>query len=178
MMSYANQKKYHIDKKVEEGDIFIMVRWDEYIEASKILTPSGLKLFMYLAKNQDGYEFYFSSKNYCDTFGVTDKTYRNARAELFEKGYLREGENNNVFFSANRAYKDTKEKVKLELKELGERLLVKDPKRGNDLKIKMDEADLVNIKNDTLYIAKAKELINFAQDMLKDIAESEINGLL
>lgn len=177
-MSYANQKKYHIDKKVEEGDIFIMVRWDEYIEASKILTPSGLKLFMYLAKNQDGYEFYFSSKNYCDTFGVTDKTYRNARAELFEKGYLREGENNNVFFSASRAYKETKEKLKLELVELDKKLIEKDPKREIDLKIKVDEAKLKEIRNDTLYIAKVKELITFAKDMLKDIAESEINGLL
>jgi hypothetical protein len=51
MSSYANQKKYHINKKIEEGDVFVMLSWEQYIQASKELTPSGLKLYMYLAKN-------------------------------------------------------------------------------------------------------------------------------
>lgn len=65
MVSYPNQKLYHIRKRIEEGDIFIMLKWEDYTAAARELSPSALNLFMYLAKNQDNYEFYFSSKDYC-----------------------------------------------------------------------------------------------------------------
>lgn len=42
-----------------------MLPWKDYTAASNELTPAAMKLFMYLAKNQDGYEFWFSSKDYC-----------------------------------------------------------------------------------------------------------------
>lgn len=178
MSSYANQKKYHINKKIEEGDVFAMLSWEQYIQASKELTPSGLKLYMYLAKNQDGYTFYFSSKDYCETFGVTDKTYRNARMELFTHGYLCEGDNNNVYFSSAGAYKETKEKLQEELKRLGEQLTIKDIKSSNKLKEEMAAAGLKDIKDEAEYKKKIKELIVFAEEMLRDISDSEMSGLL
>ena len=72
---------------------------------------------MYLAKNKDGYEFFFSSKDYCDTFKVVDKTFRNAKNELINKGYLREESKNRVNFSSSAAFKETKDNLQEKLKE-------------------------------------------------------------
>ena len=85
MISFPNQKLYIINKKIEEGDIFIMLKWEDFCRAADELSPSALKLYMYLAKNKDGYEFYFSSKDFCQLFNIVDKTYRNAKNELIAK---------------------------------------------------------------------------------------------
>ena len=86
MISFPNQKLYIINKKIQEGDIFIMLKWEDFCRAADELSPSALKLYMYLAKNKDGYEFYFSSKDFCQLFNIVDKTYRNAKNELIFKG--------------------------------------------------------------------------------------------
>ena len=55
MISYPNQKLFIINKKIEEGDIFIMLRWNDFCMAAEELSHSALKLYMNLAKNKDGY---------------------------------------------------------------------------------------------------------------------------
>ena len=178
MSSYPNQKLYTIHKKIEEGDIFIMLRWEEYCAAAKELSPSALNLYMYLAKNKDGYEFFFSSKDYCQAFGVVDKTYRNAKAELINKGYLREEEKNKVQFSSSAAFKETKESLQEELKRLTGALKVQDESIYTDFLDKVAEAGLKKIENEGIYKSEIKKLISFAADLLKEFARKDISGLL
>jgi hypothetical protein len=98
--------------------------------------------------------------------------------ELFTHGYLCEGDNNNVYFSSAGAYKETKEKLQEELKRLGEQLTIKDIKSSNKLKEEMAAAGLKGIKDEAEYKKKIKELIVFAEEMLRDISDSEMSGLL
>lgn len=178
MISYPNQKLYTINKKIEEGDIFIMLKWDEYCAAAKELSPSALNLYMYLAKNKDGYEFFFSSKDYRETFNVTDRTYRNAKNELITKGYLKEGESNKVHFSSAAAFKETKEMLKNELLRLTEQLKVENFEIYEDFKIKISEAELPKIEDENIYKIKIKKLIAFAEDLLKEFSRKELEDLL
>ena len=155
-----------------------MLKWEEYTAAAKELSPSALNLYMYLAKNQDNYNLWFSSKDYCQTFDVVDKTYRNARNELLRKGYLKEGENNHVYFDSSGRYKETKENLISELKEIGSRLKTQDEERYAKLTEVLREANLKEIEDETLYKIEIKKVISFAQDLLVEISQSEIGGLL
>ena len=155
-----------------------MLRWEEYTAAAKELSPSALNLFMYLAKNQDKYELWFSSKDYCNTFNVTDKTFRNARKELLTKGYLKEGENNNVYFNSAGAYKETIENLKEELKQIASEIKTENEDRYQDFVKATQEAKLRETKDELVYKSKAKNLISFGKDILRDIASSQIDGLL
>lgn len=65
-----------------------MIGWNQITRAANELTASGFKLFLYIARNADGYKFDFNAKHFKETFNLSDRTYRNARQELFEKGYL------------------------------------------------------------------------------------------
>lgn len=48
----------------------------------------GFKLYMYLAKNQNNYEFALSSQDFCESAGCSMSAYNTAFKELVEKGYL------------------------------------------------------------------------------------------
>lgn len=178
MISYPNQCLYHINKKIKEGDIFIMLKWDEYTAAARELSPSALNLFMYLAKNQDKYEMYLSSKDYCSTFNVSDKTFRNARNELFDKGYLKKKENNNVYFDTTGAYKETKESLKSELLDLSNKIRKEDEDSYYDFLETVMKAKLKDIENEAIYKIEIKKLIGFGEDILRNITESQIKGIL
>ena len=88
MISYPNQKLYIINKKIEEGDLFIMLKWEDYCQAARELSPSALNLYMYLAKNQDKYNFALSSSDFCNWSGLGIAAYRTAFEELEKQGYL------------------------------------------------------------------------------------------
>lgn len=178
MFSYPNQYKIIIEKKIEKEDIFIMLSWKEYCQAAKELSPSALNLFMYLAKNQDGYEFWLSPKDYYTTFGVTEKTYRNAKRELIDKGYLKEKDTNKITFNSRGAFKRTKESVKEELKRLYVLLQQESPDSLCELKDQMMKIGLHGTKDDDIYISKAQECINFAEDLIKNFSEKEFNNLV
>lgn len=178
MVSYPNQKLYFINKKIKEGDVFIMLRWEEYCAAARELSPSALNLYMYLAKNKDGYEFFFSSKDYCQTFDVVDKTYRNARIELMNKGYLKEMDKNKVYFSSSAAFKETKENLQEELKRLSSLLKIQDENIYYDFFEKVKTAGLKEITNENIYKIEIKKLINFAEDLLKEFARKDLSELL
>lgn len=178
MISYPNQKLYIVNKKIEEGDVFIMLKWEEYCAAARELSPSALNLYMYLAKNKDGYEFFFSSKDYCQIFNVVDKTYRNARNELINKGYLKEEEKNKVQFSSSAAFKETKESLQEELKRLTELLKLQGEDIYLDFYEKIKEAKLKTIENENIYKIEIKKLISFAEDLLKEFARKDIADLL
>ena len=52
------------------------------------LDAGAFKLWVYLAKNQQHYEFALSSADAANNFGLKKKQYDNAVAQLIEKGYL------------------------------------------------------------------------------------------
>lgn len=155
-----------------------MVKWTDYIEAAKNLSPSALNLYMYLAKNQDDYNFWFSSKDYCQTFDVVDRTYRNARSELLRKGYLKEGDDNKVYFDAAGGYKETKESLKEKLTKIGDILSLKNQNSYNELYDEIVKANLREIKDENLYIINIKKLISYGEDLIKEVSATEINNLL
>lgn len=155
-----------------------MVKWTDYIEAAKNLSPSALNLYMYLAKNQDDYNLWFSSKDYCQTFDVVDRTYRNARSELLKKGYLKEGDDNKVYFDAAGGYKETKENLKEKLTKIGDILSLKSQSSYNELYKEIVKANLREIKDENLYIINIKKLISYGEDLIKEVSATEINNLL
>lgn len=178
MISYPNQKKYIINKKIEGDDVFFMLAWKDYCKASRDLTASGLKLYMYLAKNKDQYEFYFSPKDYCTTFGLSDKSYRNAKKELIKKGYLKEVEGNKVIFSTNCSFNPSIEQLKNRLLEIGEQIKINDIKIYNDFKKAILQEKLPEIKDEAVYRVKISNLISFGDDLLKQFARNEIGSII
>lgn len=177
-MSFPNQKMYHIKKKVEEGDIFLMLKWEDCVKAGRELKGAAFNLYLYLAKNKDGYNLHFSTEDFMQTYGVSEKTYRNARDKLFEKGYLKEGDKNHVYFDAAGGFKDTREGLREQIQSIYGRLNLADESRALKLKEEIFEAQLNKIKEDSLYIIKAKEIIAFGEELLNDVSRSEIEGLL
>lgn len=155
-----------------------MLRWDEYTAAAKELSPSALNLFMYLAKNQDEYSFYFSSKDYIESFDVTDRTYRNAKNELITKGYLKEDEHNHVYFDSSGAFKETKEILQNEIRRIGSVLKVENEELYRDFMEALVTADLKNINNEYIYKIEIKNLINLGKDYIAQSTNTQINNLI
>lgn len=87
-------------KYKEKGMKFMYIGIDEIREAAKNLTPSGFKLYLYFAENEDGWEFNLSPKNFQKAYNLAESTYRKAKQELIDKGYIVEHKHNHfVFYS-------------------------------------------------------------------------------
>ena len=56
--------------------------------AKRLQSKGGFKLYMYLAKNQDKYNFALSSSDFCTWSGLGIAAYRTAFEELEKQGYL------------------------------------------------------------------------------------------
>ena len=56
--------------------------------ARRLQSKAGFKLYMYLAKNQDKYNFALSSSDFCNWSGLGIAAYRTAFEELEKQGYL------------------------------------------------------------------------------------------
>lgn len=56
--------------------------------ARRLQSKGGFKLYMYLAKNQDKYNFALSSTDFCAWSGLGIAAYRTAFEELEKQGYL------------------------------------------------------------------------------------------
>lgn len=62
------------------------------------LSHAALKLYLYLAKNEPGYEFGLSPKALENAYGLSKSTYYRARDELISLGYLEELEDKTLRF--------------------------------------------------------------------------------
>ena len=71
-----------------KGQSFLSILSDEWIAASRVLSPSGFQLYLYLADKQNGYQWELSKAAITRIFGFSDKTYSRAKSELIEHGYL------------------------------------------------------------------------------------------
>lgn len=69
--------------------------------AKRLQSKGGFKLYMYLAKNQDKYNFALSSSDFCNWSGLGIAAYRTAFEELEKQGYLiinGSSKNNYIFY--------------------------------------------------------------------------------
>lgn len=89
-VSSSEKQKIIIVKKAEVGkdDLYTKINLDAIEEAMKILKGNCFKLWMYIAKNKDQYQFALSCVDFCRSANVTKPTYLGAVKELVDKGYL------------------------------------------------------------------------------------------
>lgn len=96
-----NQKVVKVQKELcNKQNIYAAINIDAMESAARALDAGAFKLWVYFAKNQDGYEFALSSKEVEVTFGMKIKQYNNAVDNLIEAGYLvRQGDSNTYHFN-------------------------------------------------------------------------------
>lgn len=176
-MTYPNQNTIIVYKK-NSGGVFIMLDWEDLAMAARDLTPVGFKLYLYLAKNQDNYQLNFSSKDFCKTLDVSDRSFRDAKKLLIQKGYLQELENNKINFCTRPVYLNKKEDLKNRIIQIGEELMVKSSDLGNKYMEYIKGLQLKGCTDDTIYTEKASEAIKVGEKYLMLVAESTFNSLV
>ena len=103
-MSVPNQKTIQIARRTkrDKDHLYAMMNLDAMREAMNDLKGSGLKMWLYLNKNQDNFQFELSRKA-CEEWGIKKDSYYDGLKNLEEKGYLhpiRPGSNIYVFHEA------------------------------------------------------------------------------
>lgn len=91
MAYFANQKTIivHRDKVEQNGKRqYLIVYSDRLDQAARTLSSVGLKLYLYLLTNKDGYEKDYSPKHFADVYGVSIESARKAPQNLIDNGYL------------------------------------------------------------------------------------------
>ena len=86
-ITFPNQDQVTIHKERYDGN-FLQVSIDEWTTAFATLKPGTFGLYLYLCGNMDGYHLALSSVAVQHALGYSDSTYRRAKKELIEKGYL------------------------------------------------------------------------------------------
>lgn len=88
-MSVANQKIIKLAERTKRDaeHLYSMNNLDALQAAMQVLNGSGLKLWLYLNKNQDGYRFELSRVD-CAKWGIKKDSYYSAVDELINKGFL------------------------------------------------------------------------------------------
>ena len=124
--------------------------------AAQALDAGAFKLWVYFAKNQNGYEFALSSKDVEATFGMKIKQYNNAVDTLIEKGYLvRQGDSAHYTFNESGVItkgnnveikEDVIPKGNNDVKPKGNNVVI--PK-GNNVLIPLDIRNITNTTTDT-----------------------------
>ena len=87
---------------------------DALRQAMNCLKGSGLKMWLYLNKNQDNYRFGLSRTD-CEGWGIRKDSYYDGFKELMEKGYLiqaREGSNLYTFYESPQSANPNSEETK------------------------------------------------------------------
>lgn len=90
MPNVPNQKAVKAFKESVNGKrkAFFQVNQDSLFIAMQNLKPNTFKLWCYLIKNQNGWEFNLSSKHACELCDMSINTYNACIGELIEKKYL------------------------------------------------------------------------------------------
>ena len=88
-MSVPNQKIVQIAPRIKRDSdhLYAMMNIDALSAAVQNLKGSGLKMWLYFNKNQDGYKFELSQKA-CQLWGIKKDSYYDGIRELESKGYL------------------------------------------------------------------------------------------
>ncbi len=98
-MAVANQKVVGVNKEpTDKNNIYACINMKALDGAAlKLKKPSTFKLWLYFAKNQNGYEFELSAVAVANFCGITEKSYREAVKELIEKRYLIQRGDSNIY---------------------------------------------------------------------------------
>lgn len=83
----ANQKTVviHFDKPERN---FLMIKNENWMEFNKSHNPYALQLYLYLAKNADGFQFALSQQAALEEAGITKTTFHKYVNLLIDEGYL------------------------------------------------------------------------------------------
>lgn len=54
----------------------------------KVLSPSALKIYLYVTSNANNYHFLLCSKDITEKIGISRRTYTSAIADLIDNGFL------------------------------------------------------------------------------------------
>ena len=97
-----NQKAVKVVKEpCNKNNIYAAINIDAMEKAACALDAAAFKLWVYFAKNQNGYEFALSSKDVADSFGMKRDQYNRAIEILIKGGYLvKESGNYYTFYEA------------------------------------------------------------------------------
>lgn len=90
-MPYPNQRIIKVAKRVgktkDQTNGFTFINLVSLENANKNLSGSGLKLWLYLVSNKNGFVLELSQKN-CEFWGLKRSTYYDAFKELMNKSYI------------------------------------------------------------------------------------------
>ena len=85
--SFPNQKWIQVHKpRVTER--FLQISHEDWMQANKTLSPYGLQLYLYLASNNDNYEFALSPADAEVCAGIKNTSFRKYMKRLEEEGYI------------------------------------------------------------------------------------------
>ena len=105
MTSYANQRHITTHKTTcKDGKPYVSITVEDFEYAAKDLNHATFKLWLYFAKNKDGYGFYSSFVAIEESIGISRNQYYNSFKELIEKGYLVETSSNHYAFYESPQY--------------------------------------------------------------------------
>ena len=99
-MSFPNQKRIIINKEPCDNrrNIYAQINLAAIQKAMSELTSAGeIKLWMYLAKNQNNHIFNLSLVD-CKKYGIKTDAYHAAVKKLISKGYLQHKSGNTYYF--------------------------------------------------------------------------------
>ncbi|MDY3026966.1 MAG: hypothetical protein SOR74_08670, partial [Candidatus Faecivicinus sp.] len=100
MITVPNQKIVRIEKEpCGKGNLYAAINLKALEAAAQNLDAGAFKLWIYFAKNQNGYEFALSSKDANTTFGLGKSQYDTAVKKLIASGYLINTQGNQYTFS-------------------------------------------------------------------------------
>ena len=86
-ITYPNQDRITIHKERYDAN-FLQVGIDEWTTAFTNLKPGTFGLYLYLCSNKHDFHLALSSAAVQNALGYSDSTYRRAKKELIEKGYI------------------------------------------------------------------------------------------
>ena len=101
-MSVPNQKIVQIARRTkrDKEHLFATTNLESLQQAMNTLKGSGLKMWLYLNKNQDNYRFDLS-RQACEEWGIKKDSYYEGIRNLIDNGYLRQirdGSNIDLFY--------------------------------------------------------------------------------
>ena len=101
-MTYPNQKEVQVAKRTprDPKHLYSMNNLDALRQAMNCLKGSGLKMWLYLNKNQNNYRFGLSRVD-CAEWGIRKDSYYDGIKDLIANGYLRQsqpGSNLYIFY--------------------------------------------------------------------------------
>lgn len=86
-------------KKVKPQKDFLMISNKDWMEASKILSPSGFQMYLWLIRHDGSFNNELSKQAFMNDFNVKESTYKRAWAELKENGYaVKSAEGSNIYY--------------------------------------------------------------------------------